>query len=64
MDGRLYALLRYSVDPCGGSIIVARVVVGAVGGDGVWVSYIVGGAIGVAVGSRRGRGIGRCGGWS
>ncbi len=51
MDGRLYALRWYSVDPVGVAIVVARAVVGAREGVCVVGSYIVGGAVGGPVGT-------------
>ena len=50
VDGKSYAFRWYSVDCCGGFLLVVWVVVVARGGVCVWVSYIVGGAMGVIVG--------------
>ena len=50
MDGRLYARQWYLVDRCGGFLVEGQVEVAVVVDVRFGISYIVGGAAGVAIG--------------
>jgi len=57
-DGNSYAFRWYSVDRCGGFLLIVRVVVGARGGVCNGVLYIVGGTMRVIGGWGLGPGSG------